>query len=65
MNLCELLFKVSDITSQISVIHDNFKAEVSKMFSTSLFSMVCFEQSTNYAQLYLTVATCELLYVKF
>ena len=43
MNLCELLFKVSDIASQIAVILDNFKAEVSKMFSTSLFSMVCFE----------------------
>ena len=43
MNLCELLFKVSDITSQIAVILDNFKAEVSKMFSTSLLSMVCFE----------------------
>ena len=39
-----LLFKVSDITSQIAVILDNFKAEVSKkMFSTGLFSMVYFE----------------------
>lgn len=43
MNLCELLFKVSDRTSQIAVILDNFKAEVSKMFSTGLFSMVYFE----------------------
>lgn len=44
MNLCDLLFKVSDITSQIAVILDNFKAEVSKkMFSTGLFSMVYFE----------------------
>ena len=43
MNLCEFLFKVSDITSQITVILDNFKAEISKMFGTSLFSMVYFE----------------------
>ena len=59
MNLCEFLFKVSDITSQITVILDNFKAEISKMFGTSVFSMVYFEQSTNYAQLYLIVATCD------
>ena len=43
MNLCGFLFKVSDITSQITVIHDNFNAEISKMFGTSLFSMVYFE----------------------
>lgn len=43
MNLCELLFKVSDITSQIAVILDNFKAEISKMFGTSLYSIVYFE----------------------
>lgn len=43
MNLCELLFKVSDIASQIAVILDNFKAEISKMFGTSLCSIVYFE----------------------
>ena len=30
MNLCELLFKVSDITSQIAVILDNFNMKFPK-----------------------------------